>query len=304
MSTNLEYPQDPNNPLPKLPVSKNPPGVEEYMLPSTPYAVRKNAMFESFSWMEGIDSFKTTDTGKNSIKIKGVCAKANEVSKNGRVYLDEELAKAASSMINKKVSINHDNERVVGNIVWAEYENGALEYLAQINKQPYVTMIREGSASLRGVSLQANYLFLKCSKCFKKFQSQEAWAKHMETEEFMKDGLTTPHGIVFDECALSLVMAPEVAGLDTTIEIAESVSGFNRLCETALKERGFSLQTSKGNARIAKEGGVVGVVPIITKDDAPVQSEEEQIKDETTFLENHSDPKVAEAFKHLLSVMD
>ena len=116
------------------------------------------------------------------------------------------------------------DSRVVGNILWAEYEDGALEYLAQINKEPYVTMLREGSAALRGVSLQADYLFLRCSKCHKKFTSQEAWKDHMENTEFVKEGLTTLHGIIFQDCALSLVLSPEVCGLDTTIQIAESVS--------------------------------------------------------------------------------
>ena len=37
---------------------------------------------ESFRWLTGLDQFKTADAGKNSIRIKGVAARANDVSRN------------------------------------------------------------------------------------------------------------------------------------------------------------------------------------------------------------------------------
>ena len=195
------------------------------------------SIFESFKWLEGINSFKVKDTGQKTIRIKGVAARAGDVSKNGRKYMGEELKKSVSSMVGKWVTVNHDDSKRVGKILDADWEDEQLEYLAEIWAEPYVALIRNKSATIRGVSIQAQYRNLECAICGKKFESQAAWREHMETDEFVKDGLEAPHGIVFEENALSLVLAPETPGLNTTMAIYEMQQGFHRLCETVFKNK-------------------------------------------------------------------
>jgi len=191
---------------------------------------------ESFNWMS--PDFKLVDSGKNTIRIKGVALKGNVVSRNKRKYVDEELKKAARTWIGKPVTINHDSTRNVGHIVWMEYEDGALEYLADVNKQPYVGLLRDKSTDIRGVSIEANYLHNRCPKCGEKFYSEEEFAEHMWTKHFVRaDATKEPHGIVGQ--ALSLVLAPEEPGYpDSTIELAETVGKPGlQLLETVIKTK-------------------------------------------------------------------
>jgi hypothetical protein len=193
---------------------------------------------ESFKWLEGVDSFKLEkDAGKNKIRVKAVWAKNNAVSKNQRHYIGEELKRAARTMIGKAVTVNHTNEKI-GNIIWSEYsdDDEKAECIFDIDKQPYVNMIRNKSTEVHGVSMEGNYLYNVCEICGKKFDSNEAYLNHMHNEEFVKNATLEPRGLVFGENALSLVLAPEEPGLDTTLEIMESKAGFMRLCETIIRE--------------------------------------------------------------------
>jgi len=189
---------------------------------------------ESFNWLS--PEFKLVDSGKNTIRIKGVALKGNVVSRNKRKYVDEELQKAARTWIGKPVTINHDGTKKVGHVVWMEYEDGALEYLADVNKQPYVGLLRDKSTDIRGVSIEADYLHNRCPKCGEKFYSEEDFAEHMWTKHFVRaDATKEPHGIVGQ--ALSLVLAPEEPGYpDSTIELAETVGKPGlQLLETVIK---------------------------------------------------------------------
>jgi hypothetical protein len=175
---------------------------------------------ESFKWLT--DTFKTQDAGKDSIKIKGVALRSDVTSRNGRKYIDEELQFAARTFVGKPLTVNHgdlnDKSNIIGHIDWCQYEDRALEYLATVKKQPYVDLIREGSTTIRGVSIEADYL------------------KNPEQ----------PYGIVGK--ALSIVLAPEEAGVpNTTIELVETANTVHRLFETVLKNHGltYSAETTE-----------------------------------------------------------
>jgi len=103
-----------------------------------------------------------------------------------------------------------------------EYENGALEYLADIKKQPYVRLLRDKSTEIKGVSVEANYLHNQCNKCGARFYTEEDFHAHMANEHFIKtDPTSEPHGILGQ--ALSLVLSPEEPGYpDTTTELMET----------------------------------------------------------------------------------
>lgn len=196
---------------------------------------------ESYSWMRGLDSFKTEDSGKYTITIKGKALTNDVVSKNHRRYVEEELIKSARTLISAPVTVNHDPTKIVGNVIWSEYEDGALEYLAKINRAPYVELLRNKSSEIRGVSVEADFLWNVCALCGERFYSEEAFQHHMVHEEFVKDFDREPHGIRFK--ALSLVLAPEEKGVPTaTIELVEKVSGAMKLFETIIKDRGESMK--------------------------------------------------------------
>ena len=184
-----------------------------------------------------ITEWKTVDIGKNTIRIKGVALKGDAISKNNRKYVAKELKKATNTWINKPVNINHDNTKKAGHITWMDYDETTelLTYEAEITRDPYVTMLRNHSTEIRGVSIQADYLFNRCAKCNKKFYAEEDWHNHMAQEHFIHDLPSQPHGIIGN--ALSLVLSPEIPGYGgTSVELAEMARlQFSRLCEIITK---------------------------------------------------------------------
>jgi hypothetical protein len=201
-------------------------------------------IIESFEWATGPE-FKVVDAGKNTIRIKGVALKGDAISKNHRKYIVDELKRSARTWVGKPITINHDPKRIVGNLTWMEFsdESNALEYMGNINKQPYVNMLRDKSAEIRGVSVEAGYLHNVCPECKKRgvekrFYTEEEFHSHMHTEHFIKtDPTREPHGIL--GTALSLVLAPEEPGYaDTSIQLVETAqSGLSRLVEILIKTK-------------------------------------------------------------------
>jgi len=193
-------------------------------------------IIESFEWMA--PQWKVVDAGKNTIRIKGVALKGDATSKNNRKYIADELRKSARTWVGKPITINHDPKRIAGNLTWMEYseESDALEYLGDVNKQPYVDMLRNKSAQIRGVSIEAEYLHNQCPRCGMRFYSDEEFHDHMHNVEFIKtDPTKEPHGII--GTALSLVLSPEEPGYSgTTVQVLETVqNSVGRLFETLAK---------------------------------------------------------------------
>jgi hypothetical protein len=239
---------------------------------------------ESFNWLT--PELKVVDSGKNSVKIKGVALRSNAISRNGRKYVDEELQKSARTWIGKPVTINHDMNKKAGTVEWMEHDaDGNLEYVAVVNKQPYVDMIRmygrnPQESSIKGVSVEANFLHNICPECKKRgvekrFYSEEEFHAHMHGEHFIRTNPTSePHGIVGQ--ALSLVVSPEVPGVEgTTIELMEMEQhGLSRLLETVIKVNEEKERMS--NIGIRKEGHVVvGKTGVITEEKEKVQPKQE-----------------------------
>lgn len=242
-------------------------------------------LMESFNWLT--PELKIVDSGKNSVKIRGIALRSNTISKNGRKYVDEELQKAARTWIGKPFTVNHapptkvdaerqrvpfDPSKIIGNIEWMEHDDdGKLEYVAVVNKQPYVDMVRmygrnPKESSIRGVSVEANFLHNLCPECLKRgvekrFYDEPSFHKHMSEEHFIKtDPTSEPHGIIGQ--ALSLVLAPEEPGVaGTTIELMETEQhGLSRLLETVIKveteneEEGRKMEEKlRGKAALSEE---------------------------------------------------
>lgn len=202
---------------------------------------------ESFRWMAAPE-FQIVDTGKHTVTIKGIAVRKGQVSRNKRKYVGEELQAAARTFIGRPVTINHapyekshpmyDGRKVAGHVDWMEYEDGCMEYRAKVNKQPYVDLIRSGSVEVKGVSIEADYLFNRCSHCGADFYTVEEFSSHMENEHFIKNFDYEPRGMLGK--ALSIVLSPEEPGVpDTTLELAETAGygGFSQLLETVIKTK-------------------------------------------------------------------
>jgi len=208
---------------------------------------------ESFRWLTP-ESFKVESIGKNTVKVRGVALRADAISKNNRKYVKEELVKAARTWINKPVTINHDANRIAGHIDWMEFEDPLLEYLMTIKKQPYVDMFRNHDKKIKGVSVEADYLYNRCAKCGEHFYDEEAWQNHMVEKHLLKDLPTEPHGI--KGTFLSVVVDPEVPGVPgTTTELWETLRKSTplKLLETVtkIKKEQLEWKTKMDKATVA-----------------------------------------------------
>jgi len=225
---------------------------------------------ESFEWMAAPD-FQVINTGKNTVTIKGVAVRKGQISRNRRRYVDEELKMAARTWIGKPVTINHapwdrshpmyDGRKVPGNVRWMEYNKGAMEYQIDIKKQPYVDLIRNKSVDVKGVSIEADYIYNRCSRCGKNFYTQEEFENHMINEEFIRNFEYEPHQILGR--AVSLVLSPEQPGVQgTTIELMEKYQrpkfkGFSQLLETVTtyeKKKETYMKKLEGKAVLTPQG--------------------------------------------------
>lgn len=223
--------------------------IPDYLKPNIELGPKpENSLTESFSWLS--DNFMVQkQDGKNKVKIKGVAVPGNAVSRNNRQYVDEELKRAARTFIDAPITVNHapwmDKHNHRGRVNWMEYDaDGKMEYVAEVTDPSMVAELRlyaqnPAASKIRGVSIEADYLHLQCSKCGEKFTNETDWRNHMEKVELIKDSLQVPHGI--RGRALSLVLAPEECGVtDNTLEVMEKLGGFNTLIETYLKDRNLT----------------------------------------------------------------
>ncbi|MHB2036965.1 MAG: hypothetical protein ACYCPW_09545, partial [Nitrososphaerales archaeon] len=91
---------------------------------------------------------------------KVVASTADVKNRNGRVYTSDELAKAASSLSERPLNINHDPDRQLpfpeNQVVVARFEGGLVECLIQISDKETNQMIQRGEIS--AVSIEGMYL--------------------------------------------------------------------------------------------------------------------------------------------------
>jgi len=86
---------------------------------------------ESFSWVGDIKPFGKFIRGKALHPLKTVHP---EEWPSVRVYLEEELQKSAHTLAGKPLLIDHTRP-LRGKVLSAEYENGAIEYIAKLDDQ-------------------------------------------------------------------------------------------------------------------------------------------------------------------------
>ena len=96
---------------------------------------------ESFSWVGDIEAHeKNLIRGKALHPIKTVHP---EEWPSVRVYLEEELQKATHTLAGKPLLLDHLYP-IDGAVAGAEYEDGAIEYVAELNDEKILDWIRDG----------------------------------------------------------------------------------------------------------------------------------------------------------------
>ncbi len=183
-------------------------------------------LYESFSWMRSDLTY--AGPNGNKAQFKGI-ALIPTISGNGRRYVTDELHRSARTLVGKRVDLNHNSQKIKGNVTWAEYENDAIEYVMEIKDAEYVQKLRDrqnltkevyikkwGRDPIYGVSVDANY----------RYHDEECRGGQC---------IHQPHGIIFN--ALSLVEDPERPGVaGTTIELLETQSPERRISEALVRD--------------------------------------------------------------------
>jgi len=150
----------------------------------------KEQVLESFQWM---GTFKPL-RGKN--QIKGTALNVGK-TRNRRLYSEDELLRSARTLEGKPLLINHDWRREVGEVIDSEYEDEAVEYVAEVTDATIMEKIRK--KIIKHVSPKSEF----------------------RTRDITSEG-EKPHGIIFVE--LSLIEPPEQPGdPETSIMIMESL---------------------------------------------------------------------------------
>jgi len=111
-----------------------------------------------------------------------------------RVYLEEELEKSAETLTGKPLYLDHWKP-LYGKVLGARYEDGALEYVAELNDEDVLRMIRDGQ--IKHASIQFEWKILE-----------------------QVDGVA-PRGLNFQHLSLLKDMPP--GDPKTTVEIFESI---------------------------------------------------------------------------------
>ena len=129
----------------------------------------ENKLYEKFTWLKQ-DLIYAGPKG-NKAQFKGV-ALLPTISGNGKKYVKEELHRSARTLVGKPLTLNHNPNKVLGDVTWAEFENDCIEYVAETKNPEYIEKLQDskrmakeayikkwGRDPIYGVSVEANYRF-------------------------------------------------------------------------------------------------------------------------------------------------
>jgi len=252
-------------------------------------------IIEKYSWLS--KDMTVNDAPGDKVIIRGPALFSVEkyfkqgVSQNLRKYIQDEVIRSARTLKGAEIDVNHEisvweetrkgsKPHGKGHVLYGEEENGVVEYVAEVNDKVYAGKVRDtdkvrrgvitekdyfekwGKKPLLGVSVDAEFLHLRCIKCGQKFYSGKEYEKHMADVELVKNFEYEPHGIVFRR--LSLVEPPEQPGvIGASFEVLETKqAGYEQLLETITK---VHEEQTMSNIGIRKEGhvavGKTGIIP-------------------------------------------
>ena len=237
-------------------------------------------IIESYKWLT--PEFAITPTDGKTVKIRGKAIPRETISRNNRKYVDEELRKAARTFIDAPITENHknwtDKKNHLGKVNWMEYDDGSMEYVAEVWNPEMAAELRAyaknpQSTRIRGVSVEADFLKIACTKCQQEFLTESAWRRHMEEVEHIHDLPLEPHGI--RGRALSIVTGKETPGVaGNTLEVMETTSPLFQLLETVIK-----LSKEKENMNVNTQKSM-GPPYMVKEQTEPPELEKKKTKDE------------------------
>lgn len=120
----------------------------------------QTALLESFAWAQDLWPIvkQYSDDGVNFYKV--VASNADIKNRNGRVYTSEELSRAASSLSERSLNLNHDAKRQLpfpeNQVLVARFEDGRVEAIIQVADKETQQLIDSGEIST--VSIEGFYL--------------------------------------------------------------------------------------------------------------------------------------------------
>ncbi|MHB2037088.1 MAG: hypothetical protein ACYCPW_10160, partial [Nitrososphaerales archaeon] len=115
---------------------------------------------ESFQWAQQLYPILKQFQSEEASFYKVVASTADVKNRNGRVYTSDELAKAASSLSERPLNINHDPDRELpfpdNQVVVARFEDGLVECIIQVTDEKTNVMIENGE--INSVSIEGLYI--------------------------------------------------------------------------------------------------------------------------------------------------
>lgn len=106
-----------------------------------------------FARTEGFNIRTERINDSDSVFIEGIAMVCDTPSRNGVIYTSESVQKNFKTLIGKPMTFNHDENKVVGHITDAYFENGKLYYKADLDpEEQIVRKIKRGD--INKVSIQ------------------------------------------------------------------------------------------------------------------------------------------------------
>jgi len=287
-------------------------------------------IMEKFSWLTR--DMTVNDAPGNKVIIKGPALFSVEkyfgqgVSKNLRRYVQDELTRSARTLKGAPIDVNHEisvwEERKAkgltvgpkptqkGNVIYGEEEDGQIEYVAEINHKEYVSKVRDtfkvrkglmkeseyidkwGKKPLLGVSVDAQFHALVCSKCGQKFFDIDEYKHHMVDVEVLKNFEWEPHYLTFER--LSLVEPPEQPGVvGADFQVVETVQNspqklIETLAKTAEEEEKYRMSKIAVEKQESIAFGRAGIITSLR------EAVEEALKPQQTSEEPKSPASIVE----------
>lgn len=250
---------------------------------------------ETFNWLvpEILDAIPI---GQNQVRVKVRAVKSDDISMNGRKYVEEELIQGARTWVGRPILVNHNPNIKIGDIGYSAYENGNLELLLNVNKGRYANMIREKHPAFKGWSIGASYFFMKCPKCGERATDIEVLKSHLREAHGIVNAVYEPRGMVGTE--ISFVEDPELPGLKTESELMETTQGWQKLCETIVQEHtepvgltgsGSTIHIGKAGMGKRKEQPELEAAPTPKPTETP-KTDEEKILEAHNLLSSLEEP--------------
>jgi hypothetical protein len=245
-------------------------------------------IIESYKWLT--PEFTITPTDGKTVKIRGKAIPRETISRNNRKYVDEELRRAARTFIDVPITENHknwlDKKNHLGKVNWMEYDDGSMEYVAEVWNPSMAAELRAYAKNprgshIKGVSVEADFLKIACTRCQQEFCSESDWRCHMSEVEHIHDLPLEPHGI--RGRALSIVTGKESPGVfGNTLEVLETVNPLFKLLEIVIcknrEKENMSLKNKINVPSYIKEQVTVKKV----EDEEEVKEEEKKEEPEIT----------------------